>query len=189
MTPTPTTRDAVRTKHQIIRGAGRALVAMGPGASLDAMAAEAGVSKGGILHHFGTKDALIEALAADAVTSFQERVERHVDLSENRPGKTLRAYVRAIEEEILQEDSLVTHPEVWGVLGMMPEVSRMLQADSDHWREAFAADGLEDERIQIVWRAADGLMAAATYDSRADAAEVQRLCAALIRLSALDEAP
>jgi len=55
-------RNAPRTRREVLDAAARALVAHGPSVSLDAVAKEAGVSKGGLLHHFRTKQALLAGL-------------------------------------------------------------------------------------------------------------------------------
>ena len=41
------------------------------GLTIDAVAAAAGLSKGGVLHHYGSKDALVAALVARKLTSLQ----------------------------------------------------------------------------------------------------------------------
>jgi AcrR family transcriptional regulator len=51
------------TREQIIEAAERVVTALGSsGLSFDAVAREAGVSKGAVLHYFGTKQALIAAM-------------------------------------------------------------------------------------------------------------------------------
>ncbi|WP_369055285.1 TetR/AcrR family transcriptional regulator [Kineococcus terrestris] len=60
-TPLPTTRERLLDAFAAV------VVATGPrSATLEAVAAEAGVSKGGLLYHFATKDALVDALLARA---------------------------------------------------------------------------------------------------------------------------
>ncbi len=57
VTSPPSTRD------RLLDAFSELLVAAGSrGATLDAVAATAGVSKGGLLYHFGTKDALVDGL-------------------------------------------------------------------------------------------------------------------------------
>jgi AcrR family transcriptional regulator len=58
--------------------------------TLEAVAAEAGVSKGGLLYHFPTKDALLEALVQDWLDRFEADVE-----AEAGELGWARAYTRA----------------------------------------------------------------------------------------------
>ena len=56
-------------RADVILGAAEALLrrSENPTLTIDAVAAEAGLSKGGVLHHYASKDALICALAARKV--------------------------------------------------------------------------------------------------------------------------
>lgn len=45
--------------------------------TIDAVAAEAGLSKGGVLHHFASKDALICALSERKLKAIQDDIARH----------------------------------------------------------------------------------------------------------------
>ena len=62
--------------------------------TLDAVAERAGLSKGGILHHFATKDSLVAAMIEDLVTQFEEDLTRHM-AGESGPGSFARAFLRA----------------------------------------------------------------------------------------------
>ena len=58
--------------------------------TLDAVAAEAGVSKGGLLYHFASKPALLEALFDRWLTAFETAIEARAT---GEPGGFTRAYV------------------------------------------------------------------------------------------------
>lgn len=61
--------------------------------TLEAIALAAGVSKGGLLYHFPSKEALIAALAADYVASLSAIVERA--LAEVRPSSGIGGEIEA----------------------------------------------------------------------------------------------
>src|SRR3954463_3601671 len=46
----------------------------GPGTSFDAIAADVGVTKGALYHHFGSKDGLVEAVYVEAINRHARRV-------------------------------------------------------------------------------------------------------------------
>jgi AcrR family transcriptional regulator len=59
------------TRRRLLDAAVAVVRREGPRAlTLDAVAAEAGVSKGGLLYHFATKDDLVDALIEDWRDSF-----------------------------------------------------------------------------------------------------------------------
>lgn len=58
------------------------------GLTIDAVAAAAGLSKGGVLHHFASKDALVEALVARKLASLREGIAA-CEAEQAPGGKTL----------------------------------------------------------------------------------------------------
>jgi AcrR family transcriptional regulator len=157
------TRNAGRTRAAILSAAGEAMAERGTGVSLDYIAKRAGVSKGGLLHHFANREALIVALVDDAQQRLRESVLKHLDLSENTPGKLLRAYVRAMTSGSEATVQYFTAAPTWAGVYEIPEVSAIADADSRWWSENLAADGLSPDRILVVRRAAEGLAAAVAY--------------------------
>lgn len=65
--------------------------------TLEAVAREAGVSKGGLLYHFPSKDALIEGMLEHMVEGLTERITREYERDDygTNQGRWLRALTRA----------------------------------------------------------------------------------------------
>ncbi|MFF4943022.1 TetR/AcrR family transcriptional regulator [Streptomyces rubiginosohelvolus] len=137
----------------------------GAAVTLAQVAAAAGVSKSGLIHHFGSRDQLVVALVEDTNERFRETVRSHLDLSENHPGKMLRAYVRALcagsAEAATARD--FTSAPMWGGLYTIPSVVPVMEENAVWWDEQLALDGISPERIMIVRRAAEGIAMAAIY--------------------------
>lgn len=62
--------------------------------TVQAVAEAAGVTKGGLLHHFPSKDLLVRALQAHAISGFQAAVEGYMAADPQPRGRFTRAYVR-----------------------------------------------------------------------------------------------
>lgn len=60
------------------------------GLTLDAVAAEAGMSKGGLLHHFPSKDKLIEALVLRSASDWRNCYTEAYEQSPEGPGRQVR---------------------------------------------------------------------------------------------------
>jgi hypothetical protein len=119
------------------------------------------VSKSALLHHFPSRKVLIRVVAEHAMDVFHTRVMTNLDLSENHPGKLLRAYIRTLlsdDNEQTQFDHLLD------VLATIGEVKDLLVANARTWDEGFAADGLHPDRLAVVSNAAEGFIAAAHWD-------------------------
>jgi len=89
----------------------------GPGnLSLDAVAARAGVSKGGLLYHFPTKGKLLEALVENFLRSFDQTLREREAESGGAPDSLLRAYL-----DILVSEHLCHQPPPSGLLAALGE--------------------------------------------------------------------
>jgi AcrR family transcriptional regulator len=62
--------------------------------TLDAVAAEIGMSKGGVLHHFPTKDRLVEAMVVRSAERWRAHFTRAYELTEPGPGRMARALLQ-----------------------------------------------------------------------------------------------
>ncbi|GLY50844.1 TetR/AcrR family transcriptional regulator [Lentzea sp. NBRC 102530] len=74
------------TRRALLDAAGTCIRARGTSATLDHIAKETGVSKGGLLHHFATKEDLVRALAQDLFDRFRADVLAHLDPDDTEPG-------------------------------------------------------------------------------------------------------
>lgn len=87
---------AASVRERLLASAATVLVTTGVHAlTLDAVARDAKVSKGGLLHHFSTKAELLQALLEDAYAKCLSKID---ELAANDPdayGRFTRAYIRA----------------------------------------------------------------------------------------------
>ncbi|HWH26997.1 MAG TPA: TetR/AcrR family transcriptional regulator [Pseudolysinimonas sp.] len=156
-------RDSNRTREAVMHAARELVAAKGTGVSLAEVAELAGVSKGGLLHHFPSRDALFDAMRRDGIVRFRDGVMRLVDLSENRPGKILRAYIRALcggDPEAME--AFGTSP-LWNGVNETKELLEELGENGERWMRELTADGLDEGRVRLIMRAAEGFAAAASF--------------------------
>jgi AcrR family transcriptional regulator len=149
-------RDPVRTRRALLAAAERVVTALGPAFSLDAVAREAGVSKGGLLHHFRSRDSLLAALAAEWTEQFDAAVQRRLDPADDRPGRVCRAHIRATFDDAPAAGGPWVHTSVQAALVAVPEVLERARADAERWLADMAADGLHRQRVLLISRTLDG---------------------------------
>ncbi|MFI8527277.1 TetR/AcrR family transcriptional regulator [Promicromonospora sukumoe] len=173
------TRNTERTRRAVLDAATQLILEKGAAVTLAEVASVAGVSKSGLIHHFGSRDQLVVAAVEDMFEQFRSSVLAHLDLSENYPGKMLRAYVRALfagsTEAVVARD--FTAASRWIGLHAIPAVAAVTNEHNAWWSEQFAVDGLGADLIQIVRRAAEGVAAAALQgdEDEASIANARRL--------------
>jgi AcrR family transcriptional regulator len=147
-------RQPEQTREKLI-GATIAIAQLGDiGAlTLDQVAKEAGVSKGGLLHHFPSKEALMEAAVRQLFEQFNALAQTHYQTDATEPGRWLRAYIRATYDSALQTlelsiKMLLTYAENEGVV-------KVLREDYELWSGRLHNDGISKARATILRQAAD----------------------------------
>jgi len=122
--------------------------------SLDSVAKKAGVSKGGLTHHFPSKESLLTGVAKMMIDEFEARVhEGMAKEPEGMPGRILRSYIRAVlsdEGEQLARISPVLLSYTGGIHG--------LGSRFDYWHEMISADGIDPVIAAMIRLAVDGLL-------------------------------
>lgn len=84
----------LRAKQRILEAADGLARDVGPGhISLEAVAARAGVSKGGLLHHFPSKDRLLRALVEHYLKAFDEALAARQAETEDAPDSVTHAFL------------------------------------------------------------------------------------------------
>jgi AcrR family transcriptional regulator len=145
---------ANQTRSRLIDAAAKTILRHGlPSLTLDTVAREAGVSKGGLLHHFPSKDALMAAILEQLFADFETRARRYYEQEDATPGRWLRAYVRAT----FDEDPLPLNLSAILLVAVAENDSllRLLREDAAHWQARLVSDCVPPVRATIIRRAAD----------------------------------
>lgn len=167
-TPPRKTRSTERTRRAVLDAAFAAVAERGTGVSLAHVADLAGVSKSGLLHHFGSREQLFVAVVDDANERFKVIIESHLEPDDASPGRWLRAYVRALCGGSEEAARYFDTAPAWNGLFSVEGVPAIMEADAAWWTRCFAADGLHPQRVQIVRRAAEGIAAAWCFGEESD---------------------
>jgi AcrR family transcriptional regulator len=134
--------------------------------TLDAVAKEAGVSKGGLLHHFASKDDLIATLLQHYSMKVQIALEAAMAADENPRGRFFRSFVRTILEPALTGETpcpgLAELPRfITAILvaaANNPKLLDPLRARMIGMRERLLAEGPNGLRQVALWPAIYGLL-------------------------------
>jgi AcrR family transcriptional regulator len=156
-------RGSSSTREAILRAADRVVVEDGvSGLTLEAVARGAGVSKGGLLYHFPTKQALISGMLERLIEGFTDALDR--ELAEERGaegGRWLRAYARAS----FTEDRWYLEVSA-GLLAAVAENPTLVDSLRDAfggWQRQAERDKIDPAVGTLVRLAADGLFFAELF--------------------------
>jgi AcrR family transcriptional regulator len=144
-------------RSELLDAAERVLFHGGPQAlTLQAVADEAGASKGGLLYHFSTKKDLVSALVERLIDDADASIEAHDD---GARGAYTRAYVTSITRGLVAENSDILLRRWVVILAACtePVMQESISAAFERW--TMQKPDLDDLplRAQIARLAADGL--------------------------------
>jgi AcrR family transcriptional regulator len=154
-------RSADRRRHELLEAADRVVLRDGPGASMNAIAAEAGITKPILYRHFGDKGGLYAALAQRHTDALLDSLRAALDAPAERRERveaTLDTYLAAIEARP-QVYRFLMHPAEGGQLGdqgfamgkhSAPLLRRMGEELGKVIEERLAL-GPDSERLAQVW--------------------------------------
>ena len=172
------------TRRKILDAAEHLARHAGPGhMSLEAVAARAGVSKGGLLYHFPSKSRLMEALVEDFLSRFDAVLS--AEESTGRPNAMIGAYLA----HFLTEYRKKTRPPS-GLLAALAEDPGMLDPVRRHERnflDRIRANATDPDMATLAFLVVHAIRSMDLLNLRVlDEAEVDRIIAGLLtRLGAV----
>lgn len=119
--------------------------------TLDAVAEESGLSKGGLLYHFDSKEALVKGLVEAMVDGF----DASLSTDDASAGAFSRAYLRATAHT--DEESLALSSALLAAAAIAPDSVELLRERYRHWNKRLRDDGIDEVVAMLVRLAADGL--------------------------------
>jgi AcrR family transcriptional regulator len=133
--------------------------------TLDAVAAEARMSKGGLLHHFPSKDRLVEALVIRTAEGWRSCYTEAYERTPEGPGRMARALLdhclsdaKCWTEELRRSSSAV-----FAALAQNPALIQPMRAVDGLWLDwVLGIVPLEQVRVVRVRRALEDMLAHAT---------------------------
>jgi AcrR family transcriptional regulator len=124
--------------------------------TLDAVAKEASVSKGGLLYHFPSKETLVSGVIQFLMDEFDADLAAELaqDTAPESPGKWLRAYVNTLFKGKVLPTQLIA--SLISAVTVNPELLKPVKIQFEAWRQKSLAPGLDPVRASLVRFAADG---------------------------------
>jgi AcrR family transcriptional regulator len=173
-------RSAI-TRGKLLEAAERIVLGEGAGRlTLDAVAREAGVSKGGLLYHFPSKERLVAEMVEHlAVERFERELESRVrsagdaeagdgaggtDGRDARDGSWIRAYVEATFEPEDHDRNLAVQSGLFAAVANDPALLDPLRKRYGALQERAENDGVDPALATIARLASDGLWFLELFD-------------------------
>jgi AcrR family transcriptional regulator len=147
-------RPAGETRDLLLDAAATLLLRDPSKLTLDAVAAEAGVSKGGLLYHFASKNDLLDAV----VDRWEARYEEEIDqTAEAGPGGWTRAYVDVTAQDFDDPHMRRVDAGIIAALALHQKRLENVRARYAAKQARVEDDGIDAVDATIVRLATDGL--------------------------------
>lgn len=151
------TTHADSNKRQIIEEALRLIVEEGAAKlSYDRLAERTGLSKGGVLYHFASKQTLLESLIAYSEGAFREHYMTRISECRPAPGRAVRAYLDALDNTY-GDDAEMMCAAMSAIMAEHPELLESYRMTYRLVRKDIQEDGGDFARQWSIIVAIDGL--------------------------------
>lgn len=124
--------------------------------TIDAVARESGMSKGGVLYHFPSKEALLEAMVGRLAAVLTQIVGERRPAHEHRRCPTLHALLDASDSMDRLHSQAPT--ALLAAAAERPELLAPIRAELERYRVCMEAETDDPDLAMLLWAAADGLM-------------------------------
>ncbi len=149
-------KSGANTQKAILDAANRIVIEQGvERLTLEQVAAEAGISKGGLLYHFPTKEALIKGMISHYLERFTADFNQTAEKEGDTPGRWNRSYLTTTFADNQRTPRMSS-----GLLAAVatdPSLLAPLQERFREWVALLDQDGVDPTIAAIVHLVADGL--------------------------------
>lgn len=152
------TSRSERTRTLVIQSALAIIARDGPNRlTLDAIAREAGISKGGVMHQFPTKEAVLRALLDHQRDHFRQSTERYLaEHGAEHAHPHLAGHIAGAREAAAESNSVAL--AIMAAMAQDPSLlSSVLERDRDHLR-AIREEARDPDLATLRWEAARGIV-------------------------------
>ncbi len=155
------------TRNVILDAAEKVVASTGvANMTFDEVSRAAGISKGGVLYHFPSKEALTEAMVERFIDRFDEAVDEAAEGDRNPVGRNIRSYVRATVGEPPLTGELFDRANgaITAALANFPERLEPVRRQSARNQRKIEDSHLDPVFATIIRLAIDGLWLAENFN-------------------------
>jgi len=123
--------------------------------TLEAVAKQAGLSKGGLLYHFPSKEELISGMVDHVIAHYIDNIEKEAEQDPVVKGRWTRAFIKETFHQGVTSQKM--NAGLLAAAAYNPEFLQPMQDAYSDWKQKIEDDGLEETTATILRLAVDGL--------------------------------
>ena len=148
--------DTMDTKQKILEAAAHIINTEGVlSLTLEAVAKVAGLSKGGLLYHFPSKDALMEGMNDYLLNQYSDKIKNVADNDSDGKGRWTRAYVTETFKQL--DDEYAMNAAFLAAAATNPEFFAATKEQFEEMQSLIENDQIDPIVATVVKLAVDGL--------------------------------
>lgn len=130
--------------------------------TLEAVAEEAGFSKGGLLYHYPSKEALLKGMVEHLASNYDEKVKGDMHQQSDKPGKWIRSYVNVTFNETAENKH--KNATLLAAKAVDAELLDPVRVVYEGWKNDMANDHIDPIKAAVIQLAADGIWLSELFD-------------------------
>lgn len=130
--------------------------------TLEATALEAGISKGGLLYHFPSKEALVKGMVEHLAENYKEKIAAKTDDYSEEKGKWTKSYVDVTFNNPYRNKDM--HAGLLAAKAVNEELLKPIRDLYTKWQEEIENDGIDPIKATIIRLATDGIWMSELFD-------------------------
>lgn len=131
--------------------------------TIEAAAVQAGVSKGGLLYHFPSKDALVAGMVKYIMQNYIDNIEQNAEQDILQYGKWTRSFIKGTFEQSNPDKHM--DAALMAAATINPDLLKPIQDAYKQWQDHIEDDnGLDPINATIFRLAVDGLWFSEIFD-------------------------
>ena len=151
-------RKAADTRELIFQAASKILIDDGLSSlTLEQVAKEAGLSKGGLLYHFPNKAELIDAIFEYHNAIFEDRLVQLCHDEGDVPGAWLKAYAKASVEQIIDPRTASLYASLFAAEEKYASAHALMRQKYVDWQDQVENSGVDPNWAMFLRLTVDGL--------------------------------
>lgn len=155
---TPRQERAIRTRAKLLSAATAVIRRDGAAhLTLDRVAEEARVSKGGLQYHFSSKDQLIEAMLDETLSNAGANLEARAAAMQPVSGEFTKAYLEYMREPYEGTDEADIASSILAAAALDDRLLEHSQGRFERWQSQILDDGIEEPLALMARVISDGL--------------------------------
>jgi len=130
--------------------------------TLEATAVEAGISKGGLLYHFPSKEALVKGMVEHLAENYRDKIAVKAEEYPEEKGKWTKSYVDVTFNNPYGNKDM--HAGLLAAKAVNGELLKPIRDLYTKWQEEIENDGIDPIKATIIHLATDGIWLSELFD-------------------------